>query len=443
MVQQFENFIWQNELFKPDDAILLSVSGGIDSMVMTRLFEICGFNYAITHCNFQLRGKESDGDALFVEKLSKKNKVKFHLENFDTKKYAEQHKISIQMAARQLRINWLENLMDQYGYSFYATAHHKDDQIETFLINLLRGTGISGLHGILPRQGRLIHPMLFTSRNEIEKFAKKNKIRFREDSSNLRSDYTRNKIRHQLLPVIKEINQEYTEIFTENIERLRQAETIYFQQINSVASQLITKESDQIKISIRLLNALESVDTYLYEFLSLYEFNYSDVKSILSSLSKQSGKMFLSNSHRLFKDRDYLIIEKIKGLDPNEKYYEIQEDTREIIFPIKIEFDLILKKLDFKFTSNKNQVFLDNDKLVYPLLIRKWQKGDYFYPLGMKNKKLISDFFIDNKLSIPEKEKIWFLTSGDQVVWIIGHRIDNRFKVTPETQNVLTVKCNT
>ena len=442
MVQQFESFIRQNELFNPDDPILLAVSGGIDSLVMTWLFDRCGFTYAIAHCNFQLRGKESDSDALFVEKLSKKNKVKFHLENFDTKKYAEQHKISIQMAARQLRIKWLENLMDQYGYGFYATAHHKDDQIETFLINLLRGTGISGLHGILPRQGRLIHPMLFTSRNEIEKFAKKNKIRFREDSSNLRTDYTRNKIRHQLLPVIKEINQEYAEIFTDNIERLRQAETIYFQQIDSVANQLIAKENDRIKISIQLLNALKSVDTYLYEFLSPYGFNYSDVKSILASLSKQSGKMFLSNSHRLFKDRDYLIIEKIKGLEPNEKYYEIQKDTTEIIFPIKMEFNLILKKSDIKFTSNTNQAFLDKDKLIYPLLIRKWQKGYYFYPLGMKNKKLISDFFIDNKLSIPEKEKIWLLTSGDQVVWIIGHRIDNRFKVTPETKRILRIQCN-
>ena len=344
MVQRFENFIRQNELFKPDDHILLSVSGGIDSMVMTRLFDRCGFTYAIAHCNFHLRGKESDGDALFVEKLSKKNKVKFYLENFDTKKYAEQHKISIQMAARQLRINWLENIMDQYGYSFYATAHHKNDQIETFLINLFRGTGISGLHGILPRQGRLIHPMLFTSRNEIEEFAKKNKIRFREDSSNLRDDYIRNKIRHQLLPVLKEINPAYTEIFTNNIERLRQSETIYFQQIDFVASQLITKENDKIKISIHLLNTLESVDTYLFEFLSPYAFNYSDVKSILNSLSKQSGKMFLSNSHRLFKDRDYLIIEKIKGHEPNEKLYEIQKDMREIIFPIKMEFNLVLKK---------------------------------------------------------------------------------------------------
>ncbi len=243
--------------------------------------------------------------------------------------------------------------------------------------------------------------------------------------------------------LLKEINPEYTEIFTNNIERLRQSETIYFQQIDFVASQLIKKENDKIKISIPLLNKLEAVDTYLFEFLSPYAFSYSDVKSILNSLSKQSGKMFLSNSHRLFKDRDYLIIEKIKGHELNEKLYQIQKDMREIIFPIKMEFNLVLKKLDITFPSNKNQAFLDNDKLVYPLFIRKWKKGDYFYPLGMQNKKLISDFFIDNKLSIPDKEKIWLLTSGDQIVWIIGHRIDNRFKVTSDTQSVLRIQWNT
>jgi tRNA(Ile)-lysidine synthase len=436
MVRKFKNFVRQNKLFNPSDNVILSVSGGIDSMSMAWLFELCGYKYSIAHCNFHLRGKESDEDARFVEKYSKKKKVKFYLENFDAKSFADQHKISIQMAARQLRIKWLECLSEQHKYRYYATAHHKDDQIETFFINLLRGTGISGLHGIIPLQGRLIHPMLFTNRKEIEIFAKEKKIPYREDSSNLRSDYKRNKVRHQLLPLIKEINPHYAEIFTDNINRLKQAETIYLQQIKSAASHVIKTHDNQVKISVSLLLELDPIETYLYEFISQFNFNFTEVRNIIKTLDKQSGKQFLSKSHRLFKDRDHLIIEKIKEKEPNDITYKIFKDTLELTVPLKMEFDFINKTPDFKFIDDRNQAYLDADKLSYPLLIRKWERGDYFYPLGMKRKKLLSDFFIDNKFSIPAKEKIWLLISNDQVVWIIGQRIDNRFKVTPETQNV-------
>jgi tRNA(Ile)-lysidine synthase len=440
MVQQFKSYIQNQKLFNKNDRILLSVSGGIDSVVMTELFDKCGFRYGIAHCNFGLRGSESDEDAKFVENLSINKKVEFHSEFFKTKEFSGEEKISIQVAARQLRMRWLEKLIDRYGYNFYATAHHLDDQIETFFINLLRGTGISGLHGILPKQGKLIHPMLFTTRENIEAFAKKNKIAHREDSSNLKKDYTRNKIRHLLLPVIKEINPEYSEVLTENIHRIRQAEMIYLQQINSVASQLITNENDQIKISIRLLNAIEPAETYLYELLLPYAFNFSDVKDILASLGKQSGKMFLSNSHRLFIDRNYLIIEKLNEPESKERKYIIFKDSKDIIEPLKIEFKRIDKTPDFKYDVEENLAYLDEYKLTYPLIIRKWEIGDYFFPLGMNQKKLISDFFVDIKLSIPEKEKTWLITSGDQVVWIVGYRIDNRFKITSETKIILRMQ---
>ena len=439
MIRQFKNFIYQNELFSISDSILLSVSGGIDSMVMTHLFELSEYDYAIAHCNFKLRGKESDEDALFVENFAKKNKVKFYTTYFDTKTFAKQHKISIQMAARQLRINWFESLLSEHGYKYYATAHHQDDQIETFIINLMRGTGISGLHGIIPRQERLIHPMLFAERKDIEKFASDNNILYRVDCSNLRSDYLRNKIRHRLIAVIKEICPEYNKVFSENIERFRQAEMIYLQKIKSITDHLIIHEGDQAKVSIIPLSKLEPIETFLNEILSPFGFNFADVKDILASLNKQSGKVFYSKSHRLYKDRDYLILEKNYDKKDGINEYLIQKNTIKISGPIKMEFIRYKKKLDFGFDNKKDEEYFDFSKLVYPLKLRKWNKGDYFYPLGMKHKKLISDFFIDLKLSIPEKEKIWLLTSMDQVVWIVGHRIDNRFKVTPETQEVLRI----
>ena len=439
MVRQFENYIRQNQLISPNDSVLLAVSGGIDSMVMTRLFELSEFNFAIAHCNFRLRGIESDDDASFIENYSKIKNIKFHSELFDTKAFAGQHKISIQMAARQLRVNWLEKLSELHGYSFYATAHHKDDQIETFFINMLRGTGISGLHGILPIQGRLIHPMLFTNRKEIEKFARKNNIQFRQDSSNQRSDYTRNKIRNQLLPLIREINPQYDKILTENIYRLKQAETVYFQQIKSAESKVVFTDEKLVKIPIQRLLTLEPIETYLYEFVAPYNFNFSDVKNIVNALNKQSGKQFLSKTHRLIKDRDYLIIEKIEE-EPFIGRYEVFRQTSELLVPLRIEFNLKTIPPNFKNNENPDQAYIDAEKLTYPLEIRKWEKGDYFYPLGMNRKKLISNFLIDNKFSLLEKERIWLLSSAGQVVWVIGQRIDNRFKVTDATQNFLCIQ---
>jgi tRNA(Ile)-lysidine synthase len=439
MIQQFKSFIQDQKLFSKDNRILLAVSGGIDSVVMSELFDKCGFSYGIAHCNFGLRGTESDEDAKFVQNLAEGKRVEFHSEMFNTKAFAREQKISIQVAARQLRMNWMSNLLDQFGYDYYATAHHQDDQIESFFINLFRGTGISGLHGILPKQGKLIHPMLFTNRENIGNFAKKNKLAYREDSSNLKNDYTRNKIRHQLIPVIKKLNPEYTEIFTENVERLQQTELIYLQQINAVASRVIMKEDGLIKISLRLLSALEPVESYLFEFLSPYDFNISDVKNILAALNGKSGKMFLSKSHRIFKDRDYLILEKLSDKEPKREKFQIHKGTLNIFEPLNLEINLFEKSPDFKYNSDKNQAYLDADKVIYPLMIRKWEKGDYFYPIGMNHKKLLSDFFIDHKFPIPEKEKTWLLTSGEQVVWVIGHRIDNRYKITPGTQHILSI----
>lgn len=441
MLERFKDYINANNLIRQESKVLLAVSGGIDSVIMTELFKLSGLDFSIAHCNFHLRGVESNEDALFVEALSKEAKVEFHLTDFDTTGYAAENKLSIQMAARQLRVNWLEAIVKQYGYQSYATAHHQDDQIETFMINLLRGCGISGLHGILPKKGLLIHPMLYTNRAEIEAFARENNILFREDSSNHKNDYLRNKIRHNLIPVLMKIEPGFQKIFTENIERFQQVEDIYQQQIQLVNSKLVTKEKDRLLISVTALLALNSAESYLFEIVSDYGFNFYQVKDIVLSLNKQSGKKYFSKSHILVKDRDYLILDK-KMSESELMEYTIESKISCINDPINLEFKNCTNDPAIFYNKNKNLAFLDRDKLKFPLKIRKWEKGDSFYPLGMKGKKLISDYLVDNKISIADKKKIWLLISDGQIVWIIGQRMDNRYRISAETKNVICLKFN-
>ncbi len=435
MLDRFNSYIINKKLFKKDDQILLAVSGGIDSVVMTELFNLAGIKFAIAHCNFGLRGEESDGDELFVKELAQKKKVGIFIKRFETENYSAEQKISIQMAARKLRVDWFEDLIKESGFSYYATAHQLDDQIETFFINLFRGTGISGLHGILPKQGNLIHPLLFVYRKEIEEFVKLNNLEYREDSSNIKTDYTRNKIRHNLIPVIKDINPEYAEILSKNISRLRQAEEIYKHQVQNISDKILIKDKEAIKISVAELLKLHPLETYLFELISPFYFNYSDVKDIINSLDSTSGKQFFSSTHRIIKDREYLIIEESSKKDNTiQPEYYISTNDSFINFPVKLRISRFIKPVNFVPSKETSIAFLDEDKLKFPLKIRKWKTGDYFYPLGMNKKKLLSDFFIDNKFTIPEKEKTWIITSNNQIVWIVGFRIDNRFRVTESTE---------
>jgi len=441
MLDRFIKYIRKEKLFKKDDQIVLAVSGGIDSMVMTELFNLAGLKFAIAHCNFGLRGKESDGDELFVKELAQKKMVRIFIKRFETEKYSAEQKISIQMAARKLRVDWFEDLIKESGFSYYATAHQLDDQIETFFINLFRGTGISGLHGILPKQGNLIHPLLFAYRKEIEEFAKANNLDHREDSSNLKTDYTRNKIRHKLIPVIKEINPDYAEIISKNISRLRQSEDIYRQQVRNISDKVLIIDKEAIKISISKLLELQPVETYLFELISPFYFNYSDVQDIINSLDSTSGKQFFSSTHRIIKDREYLIIEEtVKKNNTIQPEYYISTNDSFINHPVKYRISRLTKPVNFVPSKETSIAFLDEDKLKFPLKIRKWKTGDYFYPFGMNKKKLLSDFFIDNKFTIPEKEKTWIITSGNQIVWIVGHRIDNRNRITESTQRVFRIE---
>lgn len=437
MLQNFLDFIKLENIFNTNDKILLGVSGGIDSVVMVDLFARTGFDFGIAHCNFGLRSDESEEDQSFVELLAQKYNVPYYTKIFETNAYAKDHSISIQMAARELRVEWFEEIILNHGFSFYATAHHLDDQIETILNNFFRGTGISGLHGILPKQGNLIHPMLFCLRKQIEEYANQQKLKFRVDSSNRKAEYTRNKIRHQLIPQIKDIYPSYQKTITDNIQRFKQIENIYREQIQNKTGDLIITKDKYIHISIEKLRSLKSSETYLYEIIKPFGFNYTNAVEIINSFYSSSGKLFLSSTHKITKDRTELIIEK-RGNNKNREY-TIEKDSTNHVQPIKLKFQSQDITPDFNFSKDRNIANLDAAKLKFPLVLRKWENGDYFFPLGMNQKKLLSDFFIDNKISIPDKEQTWLLVSDGQIAWVIGQRIDNRFKITGNTKTTLTI----
>ena len=438
MLNPFKNFISEENLFLKDDKILVAISGGIDSVALCHLMHDAEYSFGIAHCNFQLRGDESDGDEKFVKQLAKDFGVNFHVKKFETKKHSEENNISIQMAARELRYSWFEDIREKNKYHSVAVAHHLDDETETFFINLVRGTGIAGLHGIKPKTGNIIRPLLFTNRTEIEKYINKKKIKFREDSSNSSDKYLRNKIRHQLIPLLKEMNPDIKDSLSSTIARIGKIENIFNEVVENEKRKIITKEESLIKLDIKAILKLNEKEIYLYEFLKPYGFNGDMISKIVSSLKAESGKIFLSSSHKLVKDRDYLLITSLDNTAKQEDYKITAESTL-ITVPLKIKFSVSNIDKDFKIPNNKNIATLDYDKLNFPLTMRTWEAGDFFYPIGMKGKKKLSDFFTDIKLSLFEKDNTWILCNGSEIAWIVGQRIDERYKVTEETKKIIKI----
>jgi tRNA(Ile)-lysidine synthase len=435
VLSDFINNIRLNNLVDSMQKILLGVSGGIDSMVMTELFRRSGFNISIAHCNFGLRGRESDHDEAFVRNYATGHNITFYSSRFDVPGYSRQKKLSIQMAARELRIEWFESLLKDNGLDYYATAHHLDDQVETFFINLLRGTGISGIRGMLHKQGHLIHPMLFIGRPEIMEFALANKIPFREDSSNLKKDYFRNKIRHELIPLVKKLIPDYRHILTGNIEHFRSVEILYRIQIDNLCKDAVHYEGSGTYVKIDRLMMLPEKATVLFEMIRPFGFNYTVAVDLVNHLRSQPGKQFYSQTHRIIKDREHLIIEPIT--DQTRDVFFIYEHDTFVDEPVSMRIKACSRGPGYMIPEDFAHAALDADLLHFPLVLRRWEKGDFFYPLGMKSKKLVSDFFIDQKLSISQKDDVWLLTSGGEIAWIIGLRIDDRFKITPETTRVI------
>lgn len=434
MLQQFRQFIKDNRLFTDKETILVAVSGGMDSVALCALFHQSGFKFGIAHCNFRLRGAESDGEETFVKQLASGYGVKFHSKSFETTEYANNRGISIQMAARDLRYEWFEHLLKTEGYNRVATAHHLDDQAETFFINLLRGAGLPGLHGILPKQGNLIRPMLFATRNIIDDFVRINHLPYREDSSNKSRKYLRNRLRHELMPVLTNIDPAFSHKLDNTMHHLRGVEDILNRHLEEVSARLVIRKNDCFYIEINKIKELPPAETWVYLLLQRFGFSPVVLKEIADALDGISGKIFFSTSHRLVKDRDLLIVESLSRLNPDQKEYIIDEDAPGIRLPFPVEFQLLPVAEILPVLHDLNYACLDSGILSYPLTLRRWQKGDSFIPFGMKGKKMVSDFLIDLKLSIPEKEKIWILLSSGEVVWIVGKRIDERYRITKQTQ---------
>lgn len=437
MFESFRKYILKNHLLTKNQGLLLAISGGIDSMVMADLFRKMDINIGLMHCNFNLRGNESDADEHFVKKFAAENGIPFYAKRFNTSEYASEKKISTQMAARDLRYDWFEELINETDYLFYATAHHQDDQIETFFINLFRGTGVSGLRGIPEKNGNCLRPLLFASRKMIEDYAQLNNIKYREDSSNSGDKYLRNKIRHFVLPALEKSDGNFRIGFQNTFSYLADAESFINNEIEKKRIDVIETRGDQYLISIGKILHETCGAFVLFEFLKPFNFNHPTVVNILESLQNQPGKRFLSPTHELVIDREDIIISPIDEL--NDSIYKIDEFTNEINEPLKIKFQKELIEKDRNIPANKNVAYLDFEKLCFPLQIRKYHEGDKFYPLGMKGKKKLSDFFIDKKIPLPEKRNVWLLTSGEDIAWIINYRIDDRFKISEETTKALVV----
>jgi len=437
MLKRFIQFVNEKGLFNQNQKVLLAVSGGIDSMVLLHLFEKSGFDYGIAHCNFQLRGDESELDEEFVKKQVLIHGVPAFFETFDTEEHSKLEGISIEMAARELRYQFFEKIRAENNFDFIATAHHLDDLIETFFLNLSRKTGIKGLTGIKEKTGKIIRPLLFADRTEIEGFAKTNYIEFREDSSNNEVVYQRNFLRHNILPLFSELNPSFKKNLLASIENLKDAEQVYYGFLNSEKAFVISKRGDDKLIDIDLLNKTLFPKILLHEILAEYNFNASVVDEVYKSLSAESGKQFFSKTHLVVKDREKLFVSKLEN--KKEKIYYIEKDDIELFEP----YDIVLETLpaqNFEIIKDPKVACIDLDEIEFPLLMRRWKQGDYFQPLGMSGYKKVSDFFIDRKVPLHEKENIWLLCSGKKIIWIMGHRLDNRFKITPHSKRILKIK---
>lgn len=433
-LQQFNNFIKTNALFANQDKILLAVSGGKDSVLMAQLFKLAGYQFSIAHCNFNLRSDESLRDESFVKLLAGVLSVPFYVKHFDTKSYANEHHISTQMAARDLRYQWFEELRVAQNHAYIAVAHHQNDSIETLLLNLTRGTGISGMHGILPKRANIIRPLLFLSRLQIDEIVKENNIDYVEDSSNETVKYARNKIRLNVIPQLREINPNLEETFAQNIARFAATEEVLAQVVAEVRKKIVRNENGNFYLAIAEINQLKPQKLLLFELLKPFHFSATVVDDLIESLTKQSGTSFYSHTHRATINRGDLLLSPIATQNVEAHCLMHSTDQSITIEGQKISsFNTESRSVE----ANANKAFVDVDKLIFPLIVRFKQNGDKFMPLGMRNYKKLSDFLINSKVPLPEKDKIPLLVNGNgEIIWVAGLRQDNRYKVTATTKKV-------
>jgi tRNA(Ile)-lysidine synthase len=434
MQQVFLHHIKKRKLCTPSDKILLAVSGGIDSMMLLDLFLSSGFKIFVAHVNFKLRGDESDKDENFVREKCLKYSIPFFTTSFNTEGYAQEKKLSIQMAARELRYAWFKELMTEYEFDCLATAHHLNDSIETALLNMIRGSGLEGWDGIAERNGKIIRPLLFATRTQIENYAADHQITWREDNSNSSDDYQRNFIRHRIMPLLAEVNPSLENSFANAMDKI--SSTIELADVGlSEWKQKFIKEKNQfLYISKQGLDSSMHPEGLLWNVTKNYGFNLDQCSQVVNSLNEQSGKVFYSPDYELVIDRSDLILSRRQ--DQLSEVLINESQTNASLGSASLQIETLAQA---SISNASNIALIDADKLKFPLVWRRWREGDYFYPLGMQHKKKISDFLIDQKLSLNEKKVTSLLCSGDDVVWVVGLRLDDRFKITSSTKKFLRI----
>lgn len=455
LTERFRKGIDQDHLFLPKDKLLLAVSGGVDSVVLCELCQQAGFDFIMAHCNFQLRGEESDRDEDFVKQLSVRYQKEVLVKRFDAKLYSIQNKVSTQVAARELRYSWFYELLENASQIpsseselrtpasrlqppvFLLTAHHADDNIETVLMNFFKGTGIAGLRGILPKQGKIIRPLLNFRKDELLEFARENNLQWVEDSSNITDKYSRNYFRHQVIPLVQKIFPKAGANLLDNIKRYTDTELLYIQAIEHHKKKLLEYRGNEIHIPVLKLRQSEPLHTIIYEIIKGFNFTSAQTHEVTGLLSSESGKYVQSSTHRIIRNRKWLIIAPAATEEADTILIEEGNTCIQ-----RADFRLEFSKsgtINYKPQTIKSTAQLDLHQIRFPLILRKWKSGDYFYPLGMMKKKKLSRFFIDQKLSKTEKENAWVLESDKRIIWVIGYRIDERFKVQNKTIEILQV----
>jgi len=438
MLQRFSNYIREHNLISPGEKILLAVSGGIDSIVMADLFIRTGITAGIAHCNFTLRGEESDLDEELVSSFALKNRIPFFTTRFSTYEYSRQKGVSVQMAARELRYEWFEKIRSENNFAAIAVAHNRNDNAETLILNLARGTGISGLTGMKPVSGVIIRPLLFASRDEITAYCTGNNLAFREDRSNSDTKYTRNKIRHKIIPLLGEINPAITDTLNETAARLSGVNEIVATFIEGLRRELIVTEGDQQIFAVDVLNKYTENKTIIYELFRPYGITEGTLNDLLKILNGRTGSEILTHRYRIIKNRNEIIV--TFSTAKQSASYEI--NSPKDLYTVPGINDVNTEKITpgFMLPSDKAEICLDADKLEFPLFVRQWQTGDSFFPLGMSGRKKLSDFFTDRKYSVTDKENALVMVSGGQIACILGERIDNRFRIKESSARALRIR---
>lgn len=437
MLERVRDYIEEHDLLTVDRPVIVGLSGGADSVALITMLCDLGFNCIAAHCNFHLRGEESDRDELFVRNLADYLNISFFMTDFDTIDYAADKGVSIEMAARDLRYQWFDEMRIKLGAQAIAVAHHEQDNVETLLLNLIRGTGIRGLTGIKPKNGYIVRPLLGIGKEDLLDWLEKKNLNYVTDSTNMSDEYARNFLRLRVIPLLYELNPAVHQTIIRTSENLTEAEAIYSYAVDQIKDQIF---DEQGAIVIELLLKFPSPRTVLYETLKPYGFNASVTNDIYKSLRGDSGKRFYSETHQLIKDRNHLLIESKESFERTENVWIKDEGNFTLYEPIQLSIKKETLPDNYIISKDKNTATLDYSKLRFPLLLRRWKEGDWFVPFGMKGRKKLSDYFTDRKFNLFEKERIWVICSGEDIIWVVGERIDNRFCINKSSKDAFVIQ---